>query len=76
MVSNDVTGQIKPEFGHLCKDCTFLGNGIIQNDVEAADTVCCNEDQVFSNVINFSNFAFFDRGIFLHCVLLFGDVTC
>ena len=60
VVWKDIFCQIEPEFGHLGQNSSFLCNFIVQDDIEATDTVSCNHDQTVPIVIDLSYFTFFD----------------
>ena len=61
VVRKNIFCHIEPEFRHLCKNCSFFGNHIVQNHIEATDTICRYHDQAVPIVINLTYFTFFDR---------------
>ena len=61
MVGKNILGIVKPELGNLSKNRPLLIDLVVQNDIEAADTIGCHHDQAVPIVIDLTHFAFFDR---------------
>ena len=65
VVRDNVLGQIEPELGHLSQNGALLLDGVLEDDIKAADAVGCYHNQAVSVVVNLTNLAFLNRLHFL-----------
>ena len=70
VVWHNVSSQIKPEFGHLGKNLSLLGDFVLENVVKSRNTICCNHDNAITCIIYLANLTGFEWLILFHNFLL------
>ena len=66
VVRNDITGEIKPEPGHLGEYSPLVRNLVLQDVVKGRDTVCSHHYDAVISLINLANFTGFKRFVRFH----------
>ncbi len=61
MVRNNIGHPVEPENGKLVKNLSFFGNTLIHDDIEGRKPVGSNEQEVFAQIINVTDFAAVDH---------------
>jgi hypothetical protein len=68
MILTDIFRVVEPELTHLRQDFTFVGNNVVENDIETTDTIGGNHDEAIAVVVDLSDLTFFN---WFHCFVSF-----
>ena len=70
VVRDDIFGIIKPETGHLRQNGPLLHDLVLQDHIKCRDPVRRHHNELITDVIDLTYFAFLNGCIFLHACLL------
>lgn len=66
MIGDDVPREVEPEAAHLREHGAFAADVVLEDNVEDADAVGGDHDEILAEVVDLADFSFFYGAELLH----------